>query len=99
MSEIASPASVKVPLRERINIRMIIFILIVGFPFAWVAYTFCSEMMHQGVLGKEGDYTKVELKWMSTFDFDQTNGRITDIPQRWRDLDGKKVILRGEIYA
>jgi hypothetical protein len=95
MSEMA----VKLPLRERINFRIIAFIIIVGFIPLWVIYTYLSDVMHQGVVGREGEYTRVELKWMSTFDFDQVAGTLEDVPKRWREFDGKKVILRGEIWA
>jgi len=95
MSDIA----IKVPLRERINLRIVAFILIVGFIPCWVLYTYLTDMMHQGVVGKEGDYTRVELKWMSSFDLDQVAGTINDVPKRWREFDGKKIILRGEIWS
>jgi hypothetical protein len=35
---------------------------------------------------------------MSTFTFDQVNGTIEDIPRKWRELDGQKVVLKGEMY-
>jgi hypothetical protein len=35
---------------------------------------------------------------MSTFTFDQVNGKLQDIPQKWRELDGQKVVLKGEMY-
>ena len=35
---------------------------------------------------------------MSTFAFDQANGTIGDVPEKWRQLDGKKVILYGEMW-
>ena len=35
---------------------------------------------------------------MSTFTFDQVNGKLEDVPKKWRDLDVQKVILKGEMY-
>jgi hypothetical protein len=78
---------------------MIVFIAVVAFVPLWVMYTYVSDVMNQGVGAKKGDYTEVELKWMSSFDFNQQTGTIDDVPKRWRDLDGKKVILHGEIWA
>jgi hypothetical protein len=40
----------------------------------------------------------VNLKAMSTFTFDQVNGKLQDIPQKWRELDGQKVVLKGEMW-
>ena len=45
-----------------------------------------------------GGYTYVDLKAMSTFTFDQNNGTINDVPAKWRELDGKKVVLHGEMW-
>jgi hypothetical protein len=36
---------------------------------------------------------------MSLFEMDQVNARDEDIPTKWRDMDGKKVILIGETWA
>ena len=34
---------------------------------------------------------------MSSFEMDQVNGTLQDVPQRYRDLEGKKVLLLGEV--
>jgi hypothetical protein len=85
--------------RNGINWRIIVFGAVVASLPLWVVYTYVSDVMQQGVGGKNGEYTQVELKWMSSFDFNQTAGTIDDVPKRWRDLDGQKVLLRGEIWA
>jgi hypothetical protein len=51
-----------------------------------------------GVKQLDGGYTYVDLKAMSTFTFDQANGTMNDVPQKWRELDGKKVVLHGEMW-
>ena len=88
----------KLPLRERINFRMLFFIgfvaLLVGYP----VYVMVDMQVTGGVKQLSGGYTYVDLKAMSTFTFDQVNGTLDDIPRKWRDLDGQKVILKGEMY-
>jgi hypothetical protein len=88
----------KPPLSERINVRMIVFaavvLLLVGYP----VYVYVESMVTHGVRDVGNGYKQVDLKAMSSFPFDQSNGTIDDIPQIWRDLDGKKVILYGEMW-
>jgi hypothetical protein len=93
-----NPHDEKLPLRERINVRMLVFIgliaLLVGYPI----YVLLDAQLSGGVHAAAGGYTEVDLKAMSTFNFDQANGTMDDIPQKWRALDGKKVILHGEMW-
>jgi hypothetical protein len=44
-------------------------------------------------------YTEVDLKTVSTFAFDQQMGKQEDVPARFRELNGKKVVLVGEMYT
>ena len=55
------------------------------------------ESVINGGIVNRGDYYEVELKAMSSFEMDQINGTLQDVPQRYRDLDGKKVLLLGEV--
>ena len=91
-------AAVKVPLSERINIRMIVFFGVIGLLIGYPVYWFVHEQLTGGISDAGGGYKEVDLKAMSLFPFDQVNGEITDIPQKWRDLDGQKVILEGEMW-
>jgi hypothetical protein len=92
------PVTEKLPLRERINFRMIFFIafilLLVGYPIYWLV----KMQVTGGIEQVAGGYTYVDLKAMSTFTFDQNNGTINDVPAKWRELDGKKVVLHGEMW-
>ena len=85
-----------VPLRERFNLRIVTFVavfaLLLGLPF----YLYMDAAVTGG-LKDRGDHFDVDLKAMSTFPFDQENGRLEDVPKRWRDLDGKTVVMQGEI--
>ncbi|HVT89580.1 MAG TPA: hypothetical protein VHD56_12060 [Tepidisphaeraceae bacterium] len=87
----------QIPLYQRINFRLITFVavvlLIVGYP-AWV---FIDSELSGGMYDAGNGYTAVDLKALSSFSFDQNVGRLDDIPKQWRDLNGKKVVLEGEI--
>src|SRR5215213_5668918 len=99
MTQIDYQAPVKVPLGQRVNLRIIIFaafmLLVIGYP----AYLIIEMQVTGGVKKVAGGFTEVDLKAMSSFQFDQVDGAIEDVPKKWRDLDGKKVILYGEIWA
>lgn len=83
--------------RIRFNGRLIAFaaviLLVVGYPL----YLYVDSELTGGVKQLSNGYTAVDLKAMTLFDFDQDKGAITDVPQRWRELNGKKIIVRGEI--
>jgi hypothetical protein len=84
------------PWHERINPRLIVFLLLigglVGYPL-YVAMDFGSGIKHRA----DGS-VEVDLKTMSNFIFDQTAGTLQDVPEPYRQLDGKKVILEGEMW-
>ena len=92
------PAVEKVPLRERLNLRMIFFIAFIALLIGYPVYVMIDMQVTGGVKQLSSGYTEVDLKAMSTFGFDQNNGTIDDIPQKWRDLDGQKVVMYGEIW-
>jgi hypothetical protein len=87
----------KSPPRFQFNPRLIAFaaviLLVVGYPL----YIYVDSELSGGIKHHGDGYTEVDLKAMSLFDFDQSNGKLTDVPQKWRELNGKKVIVRGEI--
>lgn len=94
-----SVATVNQSFFQRINLRLVVFIAIIAAPVAWALYTFVRSEITHGIEDVGGGYKQVDLKAMSSFPFDQVHGTIEDIPKIWRDLDGQKVILYGEIWA
>ena len=90
-------SAVKAPISERINLRMIVFfgvlLLLVGTP----VYIYLKSAITGGI-ERTSEGVKVDLKAMSVFPFDQVNGTIDDIPKKWRDLDGQKIIATGEMW-
>lgn len=88
------------PLSQRLNWGMIFRVgLVLGLVLALVGYALkvTYESVIQGGVVSAGDHYKVELKQMSNFDMDQVIGTVQDVPERFRQLDGKKVQLEGEV--
>ena len=95
----ATPLETPTPtLFQRINFRVIIFaavvLAIVGFP----VYIYVDSVLSGGI-HQHGNYYEADLKAMSDFPFDQESGSLTDVPQKWRALDGKRVVVVGQIWA
>ncbi len=86
------------PRRGTINIRMIAFLAIVSFPFIWFGYIFLNDRLTNGI-EHHANYEEVNLKAMGNFPFDQRDGSVDSIPARWRQLDGKRVMLEGFMWA
>lgn len=85
-----------VSLPGRINFRIIVFVGVVLGLLGIPIYIWADAALSGGVK-QRGEFLDVDLKAISTFEFDQKYGRLEDVPEKWRALDGKKVILRGEI--
>ena len=68
-----------------------IVLLILGWPcYTYLAFKF-------GIRSKHGDYIDVDLKDLGYFEIDASTATIESIPERHRNLDGKKVFLQGDI--
>lgn len=52
-----------------------------------------------GHVRRQGKLWVCDLRTLSSFDFDQVNGRTGDIPKEFRDLDGKRVKVTGQMWA
>jgi hypothetical protein len=89
----------KEPWTSKVNFRMLAFagvlLLLIGYPI----YVYFDSVVSGGIHDVGGGYKEVDLKAMSVFPFDQINGTIDDVPQKWRALDGKKVVVYGELWA
>jgi hypothetical protein len=88
---------IHIPWSQRINLRLIVFtvvaVALIGTPLYW----YIDSSLNHGIKVR-GDVTEVDLKAMSLFPFDQVRGTLEDVPERFRELDGKKVELVGEMY-
>jgi hypothetical protein len=82
---------------QRINWRMMVLAAIVltmvGVPF----YIWLDEVVTGGI-HDYGTYKEVDLKAMSSFDMDQRIGKMEDIPLKFRQLEGKRCMMVGEMW-
>lgn len=97
----SGPARFSAPkpsLIRRINYRVLVLagvmLLFIGGPF----FVWARQALSGGIVN-HGNYLEVNLKAMSSFDLDQVNGRVTDVPMKFRNLEGKRVALVGEMWA
>jgi hypothetical protein len=81
-----------------VNLRLVIVLAMVALPFLYFGYVIVDQALHKGVVNR-GNYYDVDLKSLGYFPFDPNRDDLNDIPQRWRDLDGKRVALVGEMYT
>jgi hypothetical protein len=91
-------APAKIPLSERVNLRMIGFAAVILFLLGWPLYTFVSEYVTGGIHDR-GSYKEVDLKALGFFEIDPATATTNDIPPRYRALDGQKVKLSGEVFS
>ena len=92
----ATPAHKK-SLGERFNLRILLFVAALAVLIGVPAWTFVDTALSGGIHKGADGYTRVDFKSMVTFPFDQEVGRLADVPDRFRALDGKPVELVGEI--
>jgi hypothetical protein len=83
---------------SRLNLRLIVFLLAISAPFIYIIGKSVMHAMTGGITDR-GDYKDVDLKALGNFPFDQNEGKLTDIPERYRKLDGQRVRLTGFMYA
>ena len=99
---IAAPAPASSPRarrdRPRINLRLILLLAVVCGPFLYFGYVIFDQSIHGGVTKREG-YYDVDLKSLGYFPFDASKDTKEDVPAKWRELDGKRVALQGEMFV
>ena len=88
----------KAPWTQRFNWRIFVFAAVIIVPIGFVFGMWVNEVRSNGIYNR-GDFLEVNLKAMSTFDMDQHNAVQTDIPAPFRALEGKKVMMIGEMWA
>ena len=69
-----------------------------GFVLVYPIYTALEAAITHGI-SRRGDLLVVNMKQMSDFNLDQINGQTQDIPKAYRQLDGQRVMLAGEMWA
>lgn len=91
---VSAPLKLK---RHRINFRMIVFAAVVLGLLGYPAYIYLNSVLSGGI-ERSGNYLKVDLKAMGDYPF-PTDGTLTDVPAKWQGLNGKQVMLMGEVWA
>ena len=91
--------ALKSPMSGRSNFRMLMFFAVLLLPLAGMMYVYFDSVVTGGIKRSANGYLEVDLKAMSVFPFDQVGGTINDIPKKWRELNGKKVVVYGEIWS
>jgi hypothetical protein len=67
------------------------------FLFGYPIFEYLDVLVTGGIT-QRGDLLMVDLKALSSFEMDQDAGTNEDIPLRYRQLDGKRVLLVGQMY-
>ena len=99
MSTIVSNPTFPMPARRSpINMRLVVLLAFIGMPFLYFGYVIIDQAISGGIKDR-GSYLEVDLKTMGSFPFDSVQDDINNVPQKWRELDGKRVMLTGEMYA
>jgi hypothetical protein len=91
-------AIAKVPWSQRFNWRIMVFVAVVALPIMLIFFWWLNEFMSGGI-HNYGAYKEVDLKAMSSFNMDQVNATLNEIPKKWRDLEGDKIMAIGEMWA
>ena len=82
----------------QVNLRLLVMLAVLLVPAGLIGLVAARTALTGGVV-QRGDAYEVNLKAMSSFPFNQQAGTIEDVPEQWRKLDGKKVILKGQMWA
>jgi hypothetical protein len=85
------------PWWRRLTWRSLVVMTAAIFVVAYPAYIYLDSLLTGGI-SRRGDLLVVDLKALSNFEMDQDNGTTDDIPLRYRQLDGKRVLLTGQMY-
>jgi hypothetical protein len=97
-SNLINYANRTTPKQHGINVRLVLFMIVLGLPVAGISWVAVRGMLNKGITW-HGDYAAVNLKALGNFPFDKDSGVRDDVPQRWRDLDGKKIELEGFMFS
>jgi hypothetical protein len=82
-----------------LNVRVLLFASVFLLIFGVPAYIYLDQTLTGGIKHRADGTLDVDLKTISLFSLDQQSGTLDDVPARFRELDGKKVTLVGEIWA
>ncbi len=88
----------RVSTRRRIPPWPMLLLLAAGaFVIFYPLYYYIDGIVTGGIHTR-GNLLQVDLKAMSNFDMDQSAGTTSDIPAIYRQLDGRRVLLTGQMW-
>ena len=87
---------VKRPIGERVNFRLVLIVAVFSILVGYPVYALVKGSLSHGI-EKSGNGYKVDLKTLGNFEL--RTQTIQDVPQDYRDLDGKQVALEGFMYV
>ena len=93
-----TPLTTLPPRRSPVSLRLVLLLTFLGLPFIYFGYVIIDQAVSGGIKD-HGDWVEVDLKTMGSFPFDAVQDDSSNIPEKWRKLDGRKVALVGEMYA
>jgi hypothetical protein len=82
---------------QKLSWRGLLLLATAVFLFGYPTYLYMDSVITGGIK-QRGDLLQVDLKAMSSFEMDQDAGTTEDIPLQYRQLDGKRVLLTGQMY-
>jgi len=85
-------------IRQRMTWQTALTIAAAAFVLFYPIYCVLEAAITHGI-HRRGDVLVVDMKAMSDFNLDQANGQTGDIPVYYRNLDGKRIELAGEMWA
>ncbi len=88
----------KPPVTSRVNVRLVVLMSVVAVPFLYFLFIIVRQAVTGGVIDR-GTYVEVDLKSLGYFPFDPAKDTLDNVPERWRQLDGKRVLLEGEMFT
>jgi hypothetical protein len=84
--------------RDKMSWRTGLAIAAAAFVLFYPIYCVLETAISHGIHPR-GDILVVDMKAMSDFNLDQTQGQTSDIPVYYRRLDGKRIELAGEMWS
>lgn len=92
------------PVKKRggINLRAVIFAAVLVVPIGWMAWTYITLTVSKGIeqTSRYGtSYKTVDLKSLGNFAFNDKVDTEQQVPPEYRALDGKKLLLSGQMFA
>ena len=83
--------------KAAITLPTVLVIAAAAFVVVYPVYLYVDTMVTGGIHDR-GDLLTVDLKAMSNFEMDQNHGTSEDIPELYRKLEGKRVMLTGQMW-